>query len=77
MSTQNAPLVTAGFPFGVASGDLTSNSVVLWTKAASAGATVDWWCEPVEGGARLQGSASADPTTGSVHVLVTGIGAAE
>ena len=76
MSTQNAPLVTAGFPYGIASGDLTSRSVVLWTKVSTPGATVDWWCEPVGGGDRLSGSAVADPTTGSVHVAVDGIGGA-
>ena len=55
MSTQNAPLVTAGFPYGVASGDLTSSSVVLWTKAATPGATAV---------CRLYGNPAVDPATG-------------
>ena len=66
-------LVTTEFPYGIASGDLTPDSVVLWTKVADPGAEVAWWCEPVSGGARLDGTAAADPTTGSVHVLVDGI----
>ena len=73
MPTTDSALVSAAFPYGVASGDLTPDSVVLWTKAAVPGAEIGWWCEPVSGGARLSGTSAADPTTGSVHVLVTGI----
>ena len=77
------PLTTSEFPYGVASGDLTADSVVLWTKVSvpgsAVGSEVAWWCEPVGvdghgGGIRLAGTAAPDPTTGSVHVLVTGIG---
>ena len=79
MPTPNAALVTDVFPYGVASGDLTPDSVVLWTKTATPGGEVAWWCEPVSadgdgGGQRRSGTAVADPTTGSVHVLVDGIG---
>jgi len=78
MPTPNPALVSAAFPFGVASGDLTPDSVVLWTKVADPGAEVAWWCEPVggagSGGTRHSGTAAADPTTGSVHALVEGIG---
>ena len=68
------PLTTSDFPYGIASGDLTSDSIVLWTRVAPGTGEVAWWCEPVSGGARLAGTAAADPTTGSVHVLVAGIG---
>lgn len=74
MPTPTSALVSAAFPYGVASGDLTPDSVVLWTKVVDPGAEVAWWCQAVGGGARLSGTATADPTTGSVHVLVEGIG---
>ncbi|MEO8528453.1 MAG: alkaline phosphatase D family protein [Pseudolysinimonas sp.] len=54
------------FPYGVASGDVTHDSIVLWAKTTP-GTEVTWWCEP-EGGARLTGVVSSDPTTGSVHL---------
>ena len=78
MPTPTPALTSPVFLYGVASGDLTADSVVLWTKVAAPG-PVEWWCEPagVEGngrGARRSGTAVADPTTGSVHVLVDGIG---
>ena len=79
MPTPHPALTTDLFPYGVASGDLTSDSVVLWTKVATPGSAVSWWCEPARvdgpsGGRRLSGTAMADPATGSVHVLVDGIG---
>ena len=79
MPTPQSALVTDTFPYGVASGDLTPDSIVLWTKVATPGGEVSWWCEPIGadgngGGTRLSGTAAADPTTGSVHVLVDGIG---
>ena len=61
------------FPYGVASGDVTHDQVVLWTKTAP-GAAVAWWCEPVGGeGGALTGEATGDELTGSVHVPVTGL----
>jgi alkaline phosphatase D len=65
--------VTASpFPYGVASGDVGHESVVLWAKTAP-GNEVTWTCEPVDGGAGLSGSATADATTGSIHVEVPGL----
>src|SRR4051812_4261677 len=75
MPTSTPALTSTVFPYGVASGDLTADSVVLWTKLATPG-PVEWWCEPVGGGDRRSGTAAADPTTGSVHVLVDGLGGA-
>ncbi|MEO8261795.1 MAG: alkaline phosphatase D family protein [Pseudolysinimonas sp.] len=73
MPDEAAP--TSPFPYGVASGDVTHDAVVLWTKTAP-GTTLAWWCEPVGGetGA-LTGEATSDETTGSVHVALTGLGA--
>ena len=59
------------FPYGVASGDVTHDSIVLWTKTTP-GSTVTWWCE-TDGQGRLTGESLADPATGSVHVGVTGL----
>jgi alkaline phosphatase D len=59
---------TSTFPFGVASGDVGHDRVVLWTKVAQPGAVVRWECEPVDGGAARSGEASSDPLTGAVHV---------
>jgi alkaline phosphatase D len=78
MSLMPTTLTTPEFPYGVASGDLTPDSVVLWTRVVpgtgpGAAVEVGWWCEPVGGGARRAGTAAADPTTGSVHVRVDGI----
>lgn len=56
----------ATFPFGVASGDVNHSSVVLWTKVAPATA-VRWQLGD------QSGEATADPETGSVHVLVEGL----
>ncbi|HEY4224855.1 MAG TPA: alkaline phosphatase D family protein [Pseudolysinimonas sp.] len=76
------PLTTREFPYGIASGDLTSDSIVLWTRVAPGTAEVAWWCEPVGvgehlGGTRRAGTAVADPMTGSVHALVAGIAGEE
>jgi alkaline phosphatase D len=62
------------FPFGVASGDVSDSAVVLWTKLATPGSSVTWFCAPDDGEGRQQtGAAVSDPTTGSVHVLVEGL----
>ncbi|MEO7720574.1 MAG: alkaline phosphatase D family protein [Pseudolysinimonas sp.] len=79
MPTLAPDLVNATFPYGVASGDLTADSIVLWTRVVPGSGDVEWWCEPVSGGERhvgerRSGTAAADPTTGSVHVLVDRIG---
>src|SRR3954452_18587183 len=67
------------FVFGIASGDVTHHSIVLWVKLATPRGEVRWFVEPV--GAVLAdgkplpqaGNATADPVTGSVHVLVSGL----
>ena len=65
---------TSPFRFGVASGDVTHDAIVLWTKLASPGEAVLWRCERVDGvGEPISGEQPADPTTGSVHVAVTGL----
>ena len=66
-------LTTPEFPYGIASGDLTSDSIVLWTRVAPGTGEVGWWIDPVDGGGRSTGTVVADPTTGSVHAHVTGI----
>lgn len=59
------------FAYGVASGDVSHDSVVLWTKTAP-GSAVAWWCESVGGeDGAITGEATGDSETGSVHVLVT------
>jgi alkaline phosphatase D len=70
---QNAGLGTSAFPFGVASGDVSHERVVLWTKVARPGDVVSWECTPVDGGPTLTGEAPSDPVTGSVHVGVEGL----
>lgn len=59
------------FPYGVASGDVTHDSVVIWTKTMP-GTTLAWWFEPV-GGERRVGRATAHATTGSIHVALSGL----
>ncbi|MES2170429.1 MAG: alkaline phosphatase D family protein [Actinomycetota bacterium] len=54
------------FPYGVASGDVSHDSVVLWVKTEP-GTTVEWRC------GETQGTAVSDAKTGSVHVPVTGL----
>ncbi|CAN5269752.1 alkaline phosphatase D family protein [soil metagenome] len=70
------------FQFGVASGDTSHDSAVLWAKLGAPGGTVRWYCEPVDpavladGGATPQtGTVTADATTGSIHVAVAGLDA--
>ena len=67
------------FVFGIASGDVTHDSIVLWAKLAAPAGTVRWHVEPVvliddQAQART-GEASADPVTGSAHVPVDGLAA--
>jgi alkaline phosphatase D len=62
------------FPYGVASGDVSHEAVVLWTRAAP-GAALSWRVEPVDGGDALTGDATADAKTGAVHVGVNGLSA--
>jgi alkaline phosphatase D len=63
------------FPFGVASGDVSHDAVVLWTKVVTPGAAVRWHLGPADGGAGSSGETASDPITGSVHVGVTGLDA--
>lgn len=56
------------FPYGVASGDVSHDSVVLWTRTTP-GATVAWHC------GEQSGDVTSDGETGAVHVLVTGLAA--
>jgi alkaline phosphatase D len=56
------------FPFGLASGDVSHDSVVLWAKT-DPGATIAWRC------ADQTGTTVSDEKTGSVHVLVEGLNA--
>jgi alkaline phosphatase D len=62
------------FPYGVASGDVRHDEVVLWTRTEP-GAEVAWWCAAEGGAEPSTGSATADPETGAVHVLVGGLDA--
>ena len=39
------------FVFGIASGDVTHDSIVLWAKLATPGGTARWYVEPADGGA--------------------------
>ena len=57
------------FDFGVASGDVSHDSVVLWARC-SPGVDVTWH---VDGESRLEGAVSSDASTGSVHALVVGL----
>lgn len=59
------------FRFGVAAGDVTSSSVVLWTRV-SAGREVEWELEPEGAPAPTAGVASAD-SAGFVHVPLDGL----
>jgi alkaline phosphatase D len=64
-------LTTSTFPYGIASGDVTHDSVVLWVKVAP-DTKVTWHCEPEGGSSALSGDAEGD-MAGSVHVGVTGL----
>ena len=77
MSTEGAASV---FTYGVASGDVSHDGVVLWAKLAEPGGSVQWFCEPVDPVALARGSATpqggtaaSDPETGSVHAMVQGL----
>lgn len=54
------------FPYGVASGDVTHDAVVLWTKTEP-GASATWHCGD------QTGEVTADGNTGAVHVLVANL----
>ncbi len=68
----------SGFIYGVASGDVTHNGVVLWAKLATPGAAATWHLEPADhDGAGQTGDTASDPLTGSIHVKVEGLEAGE
>ncbi len=67
------PPTASTFPFGVASGDVTHDRVVLWTKVARPGDVVRWECATVDGAVVHRGEAPSDPVTGSVHVGIDGL----
>jgi alkaline phosphatase D len=67
---------SASFPFGIASGDVSDSTVVLWTRLATPGASATWFLSPDDDEVvddALTGTTTSDPTTGSVHVLVEGL----
>jgi alkaline phosphatase D len=71
---------TCPFVFGIASGDVTHDSIVLWAKLATPGGKARWYVEPADtavlagGDAKPQaGNATADPATGSIHAPVSGL----
>jgi alkaline phosphatase D len=69
-----AGVSTAGFPFGVASGDVSHDDVVLWTRTRGPVSGVTWHVEPVDGSsAARSGSVEAEVVTGAVHVRVAGL----
>ncbi len=66
------------FVFGIASGDVTHDSVVLWAKVATPASEARWYVEPADpavldgGEVKPQtGGVTADATTGSIHALVS------
>lgn len=59
------------FEFGVACGDVTASSAVLWARAASASAC-EWELENLDNGSRSGGTAQSTPE-GFVHVGVTSL----
>ena len=70
-------MTAAAFAYGVASGDVGHDSVVLWARTTVPGTTVRWLCEPAEptGSDGHAGEAASDPQTGAVHILVEGLDA--
>jgi alkaline phosphatase D len=63
-----------GFRFGVASGDVSHDSIVLWARVDDPGSSVTWHCKPVVGSSPVQqGTVSAAPDSAAVHALVTGL----
>jgi len=68
------------FVFGIASGDVTHDSIVLWAKLATPGGSARWYVELADpaavayGDTKQQvGEATADPATGSIHAAVSGL----
>ena len=66
-------LTTTAYPFGVASGDVGPDRIVLWTRTVP-GAEVEWHLERADdSGSLLGGRADSDASTGAVHVPVDGL----
>ena len=63
-------VTTPAFPYGLASGDLSHDSVVLWTKVRGPGGAIRWSLMPEDGGSERSGGADAEMATGAVHVEV-------
>lgn len=64
------------FPHGIASGDVTADSIVLWTRVPEAnhGAEVEWWLEQAFDDERISGAVPIEPARDfTVHLKLTGL----